>query len=728
MATTETPSTMHLQGVGRVPAVEASELRVGDQLMYNGGSVYEIVKIEDASAKFFKIFEVSTATGEESSRRVKKDRLAARVPDKHRRPLGFYAAPRTEYRAQIKPPTGDLGWITVGHGATIKDAVSGLTPSYDVPTYFANAMLDRHGLGWTVDNPNGRADSLKAMTEGETLTAADGHSFRILPPEQAAASCGWTDADAYHLDIIDTDGTVYAHKDVNRQEAERLAAHETRTGTTRDDANGVITVHGLSTNMGPRTHVLTPQRPGAEWPCMVAEEPTAAREEAPARPAAEGTVIPAGHTLGIHVDHADSPDARDAAAALIAAGHTPALLSGRFDDNDTEFARGTGFMIQVRRDGRVMVYHLVDGVDSWNSMGDDDRRAVLRTYRDTLRAAGWESDGRIFRCVQAWRTSPLPEGVTLAQTRGEAPTEEDLPVSAAEIVAEFGPQALEEGRQMAREVFAEVAAESEKEQQAARTLPTLEGHTITATLKGSLWTVALYADGNDEPLHTDKIGDHVDDGPAYAARELIRVRTAALEEKAALLALDDETLYEVCEYRASTPTGEPVTMTGRDARARLTAAREEAGPEKPHGRNTPRLTLEHSGAHWWATLHAYSTAGHRDQWNRRHIAVRPLVVARAAHAITEYTGDGCISPVEKPGIQAYGPWVRPVEGRADMVTVNRVSSGLVQRPEHEPASTRWDEWTQAYREALEGSGWVLVNPRAEWADGGAVFLAPEHTA
>lgn len=153
-------------------------------------------------------------------------------------------------------------------------------------------------------------------------------------------------------------------------------------------------------------------------------------------------------------------------------------------------------------------------------------------------------------------------------------------------------------------------------------------------------------------------------------------------------------------------------MTGRDARARLAAARAEAGPEQPHGRNTPRFTLEHSGAHWWATTHAYK-GGHRDQWNRRHIAVRPLVVAKAAHLIMEYTGDGCISPVERPSLEAYGPWVRPVEGRADMVTVNRVSGGLTARPQHEPAATRWDEWTQAYREALEGAGWHLVNPCAD---------------
>lgn len=442
---------------------------------------------------------------------------------------------------------------------------------------------------------------------------------------------------------------------------------------------------------------------------LVARIPQA--KEAPAaRPTVEGTVLPAGHTLGIPARLADDVNARDAYAALMAAGYAPAELSPEGDDDEygDDPAQGTGFRIDVRDDGRVLVYHLVRGVDAWHALSDNDRKGQLSLYRITLRAAGWECDGYLTRAVHAWRSSPLPEG-------GPIPAEE------------FTPEQVQEARQIAGEVFAEVAAESEKEQQAARTLPTLEGHMITAALRGSTWTVTLYEDGNADPLYTDTIGDHVDDGPAYAARELIRVRTAALEEKAALLALDDETLYEVCEYRASMPTADPVTMTGRDARARLRAAREEAGPERPHSRNTPHFTLKHSGAHWWATLHAYKN-GHRDQWNRRHISVRPKVVAEAAHAITEYTGDGCISPVEKPSIQAYGPWVRPVDRHADMVTVNRVSGGLIQRPEHEPAATRWDEWTQAYREALEGSGWTLVNPRAEWADGGAVFMAPQHTA
>lgn len=550
MTSTDTPQTIHLQGVGRVPAVEATDLQVGDQLMYNSGSVSQNTQIVDASPKFFKIHEVSAETGEEYTRKVKKTTLVARVPEEHRRPLGHTAAPATHYRAQVKAPTGDLGWmtprgstgwVTVSHGETVEAAVSGLTASGTEWSYFGSVMLDKHGLGYSYDSKvDGRADSVKAMADGATLTAEDGHSFRILPPEPA----------------------------------------------------GAVELDSLST---------------------------------------------------------------EEADALYRAEYAAELGQGILGADESVYASATV--------GNRLV---------------------------ALKLARWANKR---------------EGMRLEAT-------------AAGL--ELGRQ--EKERRAAQRNAPALAAESEKEQQAARTLPTLEGHTITASLQGSMWTVSLHEDGSAVPLYMDKIGDHVNDGPAYAARELIRVREGALKETAALAALDDETLYEVCEYRASTPTGDPVTMTGRDARARLEAARAKAGPERPHSCNTPRFTLEHSGAHWWATTHAYTAAGHRDQWNRRHIAVRPLVVAKAAHLIMEFTGDGCISPVERPSLEAFGPWVRPVPNFPEMVAVHRVACGLHQRPEHEPARTRWEEYRTAYRAALEAAGWAF---KTETADGGMVFQDPK---
>jgi len=74
--------------------------------------------------------------------------------------------------------------------------------------------------------------------------------------------------DTYHLDILDPDGSVYAHHNVGREEAHRIAAHP--TGKTQPpDGNGVVTVEGAATNMGPRTLVLTPHRSDTEsLPCM----------------------------------------------------------------------------------------------------------------------------------------------------------------------------------------------------------------------------------------------------------------------------------------------------------------------------------------------------------------------------------------------------------------------------------------------------------------------------
>ncbi|MFJ4902951.1 hypothetical protein [Streptomyces sp. NPDC088727] len=352
MNTESTPS-IQLQGIGRVPAVAAAELKVNDQLMYNGGSVYQVVKIVDATPKFFDIYEVSTATCAQYTRRTKKTTLVARVPEKYRRPLG-HDAPATDYRAQVQAPTGGLGWVTVSHGDTFEAAVNGLTVSNE-RSYFGSVMLDQHGLGYTSEAPDGRADSIKAMKEGAALTAADGHSFRVLPPE---------------------------------------------------------------------------------------------RTQAPAPAAVEGTVLAAGHALGILPEHADNQDARDAYGALVAAGHTPAELSGEYDDDGNDTARGTGFIIDLRGVGRsygvaVLVGHLVDGVDMWESLPDAERRKILRGFRRTLRAAGWETDksvkgGRLY----AWRTSPLPEEVSLAQTRGE--------------VTAPAPYSAEETHEIAREEFAKV--------------------------------------------------------------------------------------------------------------------------------------------------------------------------------------------------------------------------------------------------------------------------------
>ncbi|MEU6362185.1 hypothetical protein [Streptomyces albidoflavus] len=152
--------------------------------------------------------------------------------------------------------------------------------------------------------------------------------------------------------------------------------------------------------------------------------PAPAANKTPTQEAAEGTVLPAGHTLGILAEHAGDDNARDAAAALTAAGHVPAQLANETDEDDADTAHGTGFLIDVRGE-RVLVGHLVDGVDMWNSLPDAERRKILRGFRDTLRAAGWETEKSIVgRRMYAWRTSPLPEGVTLPQTRGELPAAE----------------------------------------------------------------------------------------------------------------------------------------------------------------------------------------------------------------------------------------------------------------------------------------------------------------
>ncbi|MFB6629937.1 hypothetical protein ACFCWY_08585 [Streptomyces sp. NPDC056362] len=173
--------TIHLQGIGRVPAAEAHELTVGDQLMYNSGGTTQITKIENASAQFLNITQVDTTSGEEHTRRTKKTSMVARVPENLHRPLGW-DAPTHTYRAQVRAPEHGQ-WVTVSYGMTVAAAASGSARDGH-PSYFATNKLSDHGLGNTAANPNGHAESGQALAEGQTLTAADGHSFRILPPEQ----------------------------------------------------------------------------------------------------------------------------------------------------------------------------------------------------------------------------------------------------------------------------------------------------------------------------------------------------------------------------------------------------------------------------------------------------------------------------------------------------------------------------------------------------------------
>jgi hypothetical protein len=529
----------------------------------------------------------------------------------------------------------------------------------------------------------------------------------------------------------------------------------------------------------------------------------------------------------------------------VAAGHTPAELSNEEDDDGDDPAQGTGFKIEVRDGGRVLVYHLRNGADSWHAMSDKDRRAILRAYRDTLQAAGWEADGRVIRCVHAWHTSPLPEGVTLAQTRGEAPAEEGGPISAAEIEAEHGPAALEEGRKIAHKIAREVAVEvgalrlpvgtrvrhgvqewatsvqaprgtaivvgvgrshrdgsveyqvlttadgrrpgpdnpmnhpeewnslrvkevapprfearslsgrtlygvwdvdtdrwvscglreedAQEEAEGLNTgratldeygriqwpghplpeMPTLDGHRFEITRTPARTTISMYADGQAAPVLEDWTGraPH-DESVVMIAREMVRIRTNLRKETAALLALDDATMYQV-----ATSAGDVWEMTGREARARLQSYREEAGPERLHSRNTPAVTLEHSGAFWLLTVHAYKN-GHRDFRNNQRITVEPLVTARAAQALRAATGGGTYVPVEKLNVEAFGPWVRAVPDCPDLVIVSRVSCGAIVRPD----STQ--DHMETYRSALEAAGWKFYSATAQ----GWVFQDPEHAA
>jgi hypothetical protein len=87
------------------------------------------------------------------------------------------------------------------------------------------------------------------------------------------------DADTYRLDILDTSGAVFVSSTVDRTEAQRLADHRSRENAAKD-ADGTITVTGAATNMGPRTHVLTPAGGSAPEPDAVGTLPEYAQHAA----------------------------------------------------------------------------------------------------------------------------------------------------------------------------------------------------------------------------------------------------------------------------------------------------------------------------------------------------------------------------------------------------------------------------------------------------------------
>ena len=75
------PGTIHLQGVGDVPARPASEITVGTRLMWNTGAIYTVVAVRpNASGKTLAIDERDDKTGKVyTGRRLNTDRLVAIV-------------------------------------------------------------------------------------------------------------------------------------------------------------------------------------------------------------------------------------------------------------------------------------------------------------------------------------------------------------------------------------------------------------------------------------------------------------------------------------------------------------------------------------------------------------------------------------------------------------------------------------------------------------------------
>jgi len=70
--------SIHLQGIGRVPAIPARDLRPGMLLSWNySWRAYKVESVKDASPMFMEVVETNVQTGRQSKRRLKKNRLVA---------------------------------------------------------------------------------------------------------------------------------------------------------------------------------------------------------------------------------------------------------------------------------------------------------------------------------------------------------------------------------------------------------------------------------------------------------------------------------------------------------------------------------------------------------------------------------------------------------------------------------------------------------------------------
>ncbi|OEJ21035.1 hypothetical protein [Streptomyces subrutilus] len=100
--------TTRIQGVGRVPAVQAQQLTPGDKVMWNGGHVVEVLAVEEASPCFLRVSLTSSTPGDSKPdvRRWKKTAIIG-VPSA--RALTPDTTPQEPAQAQECGVCGDEG-------------------------------------------------------------------------------------------------------------------------------------------------------------------------------------------------------------------------------------------------------------------------------------------------------------------------------------------------------------------------------------------------------------------------------------------------------------------------------------------------------------------------------------------------------------------------------------------------------------------------------------------
>ena len=113
---------VHLIGVGDMPGTPACHLSVGDRLMWNYGSVYKVLSVQEVSPRFVEIRErpEDKPDGDVYTRRLRKNRLVVRLQAGERLAKASAYGPQPSIAWAIGPDPAPNWWAKGIPGAAAR--------------------------------------------------------------------------------------------------------------------------------------------------------------------------------------------------------------------------------------------------------------------------------------------------------------------------------------------------------------------------------------------------------------------------------------------------------------------------------------------------------------------------------------------------------------------------------------------------------------------------------